>query len=75
MASAILDFEEIAIAEQAEPLPVGRVRMYAIAFDLDTAQLQQEYPNDSWQNCLRRHKKTLEPLGFDWKQGSVLFWR
>jgi len=47
--------------------------MYAIAFDLDTSQLQQEYPNPSWQNAYNDIRKTLEPLGFDWTQGSVYF--
>jgi virulence-associated protein VapD len=73
MATAILDFEEISIAEEANYLPVGRVRMYAIAFDLDTAQLQQEYPNASWQNAYGDIRKTLIPLGFTWQQGSVYF--
>jgi virulence-associated protein VapD len=54
-------------------LPTGRVRMYAIAFDLDTAQLQVEYPNLSWQNTYGDIKKILLPLGFKWQQGSVYF--
>jgi hypothetical protein len=73
MAAAILDFEEIARSEQANPLPVGRVRVYAIAFDLDTTQLQQEYPNALWQNAYGDIKETLVPLGFNWQQGSVYF--
>ncbi len=47
--------------------------MYAISFDLDTAQLQQQYPNPSWQNAYNDIKKTLLPLGFKWQQGSVYF--
>ncbi len=47
--------------------------MYAIAFDLDTAQLQQEYPGTSWQNAYGDIKKVLLPLGFTWQQGSVYF--
>jgi len=54
-------------------LPTGRVRMYAIAFDLDTTQLQIEYPNTSWQNAYVDIRKILLPLGFDWQQGSVHF--
>ncbi|MFZ0319023.1 MAG: virulence factor [Candidatus Sulfotelmatobacter sp.] len=54
-------------------LPTGRVRMYAIAFDFDTAQLQNEYPNSSWQNAYGDIKKILLPLGFVWQQGSVYF--
>ncbi len=48
-------------------------RMYAIAFDLDTAQLQAQYPNTSWQNAYGDVKKTLTSLGFTWQQGSVYF--
>ena len=73
MPAAILDFKGIAENEQVNPLPTGRTRMYAIAFDLDTAQLQQEYPNASWQNAYYDIKKTLVPLGFIWQQGSVYF--
>ena len=73
MAAAILDFEKIAGQERIGPLSVGSVRMYAIAFELDTAQLQQEYPNPSWQNAYGDIKKTLNPLGFNWQQGSVYF--
>ncbi len=54
-------------------LPTGRVRVYAIAFDLDTAQLQIEYPNTSYPNAYGDIRKILEPLGFIWKQGSVYF--
>jgi virulence-associated protein VapD len=48
-------------------------RMYAIAFDLDTTQLQSQYPSASWQNAYGDIKKTLLPLGFNWQQGSVYF--
>ena len=54
-------------------LPQGVVHMYAIAFDLDTAQLQNEYPGPSWQNAYADIKKILLPLGFTWQQGSVYF--
>jgi virulence-associated protein VapD len=54
-------------------LPIGKTRMYAIAFDLDTAQLQNEYPNASWQNAYGDIRKVLEPRGFTWQQGSVYF--
>ena len=47
---------------------------YAIAFDLDTAMLQQLYPNPSWNNAYADIKRTLEPLGFSRQQGSALFW-
>jgi virulence-associated protein VapD len=54
-------------------LPTGRVRMYAIAFDLDTSQLQNEYPNASWQNAYGDIRTVLESRGFTWQQGSVYF--
>jgi virulence-associated protein VapD len=73
MAAAILEFDEIALSEDVSPLSAGRFGMYAIAFDLDTAQLQDEYPNASWQNAYGDIKKTLVPLGFSWQQGSVYF--
>ena len=53
--------------------PTGVMRMYALAFDLDTAQLQAEYPSPSWQNAYGDIKKVLIPLGFNWQQGSVYF--
>ena len=46
---------------------------YAIAFDLDTETLRQAYPNGSWNNAYGDIRKTLEPLGFTWQQGSVYF--
>jgi virulence-associated protein VapD len=54
-------------------LPTGRVRVYAIAFDLDTAKLQIYYPNSSYTNAYGDIRKILEPLGFVWQQGSVYF--
>ena len=47
---------------------------YAISFDLDTAQLQELYPNKaSWQSAYSDIKKFLLGLGFEWQQGSVYF--
>jgi len=68
--------EEIAVRTTTDSvggLPTGVRHMYAIAFDLDTAQLQQEYPGTSWQNAYGDIKKVLLPLGFTWQQGSVYF--
>ena len=47
--------------------------MYAIAFDLDTAQLKQQYPNSTWQNAYNDIRGTLLSLGFNWQQESVYF--
>ncbi len=59
--------------DEVAGLPVGRIRMYAIAFDLDTAQLENVYPNASYKNAYGDIRKVLEPLGFHWQQGSVYF--
>lgn len=47
--------------------------MYAIAFDLDTAQLQEQYTGNNWQNAYGDIRRVLEGLGFSWRQGSVYF--
>ena len=47
--------------------------MYAIAFDLDTAVLQQAYGSPSWNNAYADIRRVLEARGFDWQQGSVYF--
>jgi len=73
MAAAVLEFVRGNEGNEVGALPTGRARMYAIAFDLDTTQLQQEYPNPSWQNAYNDIRKTLIPLGFIWQQGSVYF--
>ena len=70
----LLDEQKIATTEVSiDRLPIGRLRVYAIAFDLDTEQLQLQYPNISWQNAYGDIKKVLLPLGFTWQQGSVYF--
>jgi virulence-associated protein VapD len=78
MSTRLLDeLQNVAVVETFEDnlvgLPTGRMRVYAIAFDLDTAQLQREYPGANWQNAYYDIKKVLLPLGFEWKQGSVYF--
>lgn len=47
--------------------------MYAIAFDLDTEQLRQLYPNANWNNAYFDIRRELEARGFRWQQGSVYF--
>ena len=74
MSSLLLDEPEIeALDLRAAGMPEGRVCMYAIAFDLDTAQLQNVYPNASYTNAYGDIRKVFEPLGFNWQQGSVYF--
>ncbi len=53
--------------------PPNRKTMYAIAFDLDTELLQNNYPGASWQNGYRDVRRILEAEGFVWWQGSVYF--
>jgi virulence-associated protein VapD len=47
--------------------------MYAIAFDLDTATLEDTYGSPSYKNAYSDIRKVLEQHGFDWQQGSVYF--
>lgn len=54
-------------------MPLGRTRMYAIAFDMDTDTLKKSYGNDSYNNAYTDIKKVLLKYGFEWKQGSVYF--
>lgn len=44
--------------------------MYAIAFDLEIAQLKQHY-GDPHNNAYLEINKELKAIGFDWTQGSV----
>jgi len=54
------------------PFPEGKVRMYAVAFDLDTEILKQTY-GDPPNNAYGEIKRFLVEKGFDWQQGSVYF--
>ena len=47
--------------------------MYAIVFDLDTAQLQDLYEKPSWQNAYNEIRVYLEQRGFTNQQGSTYF--
>lgn len=47
--------------------------MYAIAFDLDTAKLQELYGVPSWQNAYKDIGNFLRQEGFEHQQGSVYF--
>ena len=48
-------------------------RMYAIAFDLDTAILEAAYPGPSWRNAYEDIRRILGAHHFDRQQGSVYF--
>lgn len=47
--------------------------MYAISFDLNIADLEEFYPNGSYNNAYGDIKKFLLNNGFSHKQGSVYF--
>jgi virulence-associated protein VapD len=73
MSTFLLDKPTVNLTDGICGLPIGRVRMYAIAFDLDTESLQHCYPNASYTNAYGDIKKILVPLGFTWQQGSLYF--
>lgn len=74
MSTLLLDEPETFVVERGiSNLPIGIRRMYAIAFDLDTAMLQNSHPTPSYTNAYGDIRKVLEPLGFTWQQGSVYF--
>lgn len=54
------------------PLPSGRVRVYAIAFDVDIESLGANY-GDPYNNAYMEIRRVLERHGFRWQQGSVYF--
>lgn len=47
--------------------------MYAIAFDLDTESLAQNFGSASFNNAYADIRKVLTRHGFKWMQGSVYF--
>ena len=56
------------------PMPTRKVTMYAIAFDLDTELLQQNYGSPSFNNAYADIRKLLTTKhNFRWQQGSVYF--
>ena len=55
------------------PVPTGRLTMYAIAFDMDTEMLKNSYGSESYNNAYADIKKILEKHHFSRQQGSVYF--
>ena len=51
----------------------GKARMYAIAFDLDTQVLSENYHNQHYNNAYNDIKIYLESKGFGRQQCSVYF--
>jgi virulence-associated protein VapD len=58
---------------QPASMPLGRTRMYAISFDMDTDTLKKSYGSESYNNAYTDIKRVLLKHGFEWKQGSVYF--
>jgi virulence-associated protein VapD len=57
----------------AEFQALGEQPMYAVAFDLDTESLAQNYGSPSFNNAYADIRKILTRHGFKWMQGSVYF--
>ena len=55
------------------PLEGGKQKVYAIAFDLDTQVLADNYHNLSHNNAYNEIRVYLESKGFGHQQGSVYF--
>jgi len=69
--TATVDFT---IETRVFPLPpTGSYRTYAIAFDLDTDELERRYPGEAWRNAYRDIRDTLGEFGFVWQQGSLQY--
>jgi virulence-associated protein VapD len=52
--------------------PLGRARVYAIAFDMDIESLRMHY-GDPYNNAYGEIRAILKRHGFNWQQGSVYF--
>jgi virulence-associated protein VapD len=72
----------VAVSEQVFPeagkssgwlMPLGKVRVYAIAFDLDIETLRAVYPTEWFNNAYADIRRRLEDEGFTWMQGSLYY--
>jgi virulence-associated protein VapD len=54
------------------PLPTGKARVYAIAFDMEIESLRLHY-GDPYNAAYTEVKRVLQKHGFKWQQGSVYF--
>jgi virulence-associated protein VapD len=61
-----------ASASMSDRPPLGRVRVYAIAFDMDIESLRMHY-GDPYNNAYGEIRAILKRHGFNWQQGSVYF--
>ena len=62
------------VAEDVPAIHLGvEQTMYAIAFDLDSSVLRENYHNPSFENAHTDIRNCLPLHGFNWWQGSVYF--
>lgn len=54
------------------PLPTGRIRVYAIAFDMDIESLLANY-GDPYNNAYLEIRRVMERNGFRWQHRSIYF--
>lgn len=60
-------------AESSEPNKWSDGRMYAVAFDLDTAACKAHYPGTDWRHAYGDIQRVMEQNGFWGQQGSVYY--
>lgn len=70
MATTVARSTESAAARSS--LPVGTLRMYAIAFHMDIESLRVNY-GDPYNAAYADIRRVLQRHGFNWQQGSVYF--
>jgi virulence-associated protein VapD len=74
MASAMVGLQSVEVERPYENVAVYSDRMYAIAFDMDTAEMERAYGNPNWRKGYSEIGDILLTHGFDdHKQGSVYF--
>jgi virulence-associated protein VapD len=54
-------------------LPLGVVRVYAIAFDLDTETMKSAFGESSYTSGYHQVRRILEDEGFTWMQGTLYY--
>ena len=70
---AVVDLRLPEIDIRGGSMPYGRVRVYAIAFDLDQEMLRNTYGAASYNNAYADIRRRLEDEGFTWMQGSLYY--
>jgi virulence-associated protein VapD len=74
LVGAVNAFELVELSDRpAAAAEVYADRMYAIAFDMDTAVMEREYGNPNWRKGYAEVRDALAGHGFGHQQGSVYF--